>query len=394
MAFQDDIQANITQAREIAAEYTAAAAEAATSAQSLATFILNTTLNPITNFNVESPFNNFNQMNAQIEGFIQEYLADADAVKATFDNLDAQFEAQMEALLQIQVPDSSARIGALQAKIDGLENDVTEFIDVLREIALASINPLAGDPDVSIPAFTRETEVNLWGRARDRMNRQLSQQREDAVDLFASRGFSLPAGILAETDRRLRIEAQDRMLEVNRDIGVESMKSHIDAAGRQLTAKIDAAKSASQIFVEMTDATVRNQVEIEKVLLQSVSVLVELRSRAITSLAEYLTAKVRASAFMLDPTARVLEARINAFNVLGNLYQAHVSAQRINADVQLANNQALIEADRNFLTALVQGKQVAVQAALGASDAYAGIAGSALTSLTNIVSGAVTSEAT
>lgn len=71
-------------------------------------------------------------------------------------------------------------------------------------------------------------EQALFGRARDRQAQEAGRAVQDVVDAYASRGFSMPPGMLAKSVAAVREKEGLEAAQLNRDILVEATKWEIE----------------------------------------------------------------------------------------------------------------------------------------------------------------------
>lgn len=73
-----------------------------------------------------------------------------------------------------------------------------------------------------------DIEEAIYSRARDRQNQESFMLEQDAVDGFASMGFTMPSGHLNAVLRSVREKSYDAIAQQNRDIAIEQAKIRLD----------------------------------------------------------------------------------------------------------------------------------------------------------------------
>ena len=66
-------------------------------------------------------------------------------------------------------------------------------------------------------------------RARDELDRQYFQAKQEAIEDWAARGFSLPAGVLDDKIAAIQVMADEKRAGLNRDIFIEEEKFALDS---------------------------------------------------------------------------------------------------------------------------------------------------------------------
>ena len=73
-----------------------------------------------------------------------------------------------------------------------------------------------------------QVEQALYARARERDSAETERAVQEAVDTWASRGFSMPPGMLTRQVHAIREQGREKAAELNRDIMVEAAKWEIE----------------------------------------------------------------------------------------------------------------------------------------------------------------------
>lgn len=185
-------------------------------------------------------------------------------------------------------------------------------------------------------------ENAIWQRSRERELQDAFRQESEAVTEFASRGFSLPAGVLNAQIQRIRQDAANKASTHSRDVAIKQAEIQIE--------------------------TIKFAVE------QGI----RLRLGIVTALIDFMRAKLGLYSLIKERAVSLVEAKRSLWQGAAAYYNALIGAAElqlkyddIRIDAVLRNNQIVAE----FSTANTQSR---VQAAVAAAEAMGDIAAAAL----------------
>lgn len=203
-------------------------------------------------------------------------------------------------------------------------------------------------------------EALIWQRARQRESEEALKLEQEAVEQFASRGFTLPTGALASRLLRVQQDSFSKRTTASREIALqtfnayrEDVKFAVDT-GNKLRQSVLGAISG---FIQAWSIPQGNAVEIAKAKVDSKSRMVNTAAeyyRAIVSEAElslkaheinrtsYDATNNLYTSRELDATKAAIASSTNAANIYGNMAQASVSSlvSLVNSEKQLLGSLA------------------------------------------------------
>ncbi len=239
-------------------------------------------------------------------------------------------------------------IAAVFADLDPkLTDDINDFLDdwfpdfaaCLKTTLDTWICDTVQNGATGIPAAV---ENAIWQRSRERELQDAYRQESEATAEFASRGFSLPAGVLNAQIQRIRQDAANKASTHSRDVAIKQAEIQIE--------------------------TIKFAVE------QGI----RLRLGIVTALIDFMRAKLGLYSLIKERAVSLVEAKRSLWQGAAAYYQALIGAAElqlkyddIRIDSVLRNNQIVAE----FSAANTQSR---VQAAIAAAEAMGDIAGAAL----------------
>lgn len=194
-----------------------------------------------------------------------------------------------------------------------------------------------------------DIEAALWQRARARESLEASKMSQEALNQFASRGFSLPSGALAARLLEVQQEASNKSSTLSRDQAIKTLEVHIDLLKLAITEGV------------------------------------KVRLNALGSLSEYLRAWTTPQATAAEYSNRLADAKAKLWSSTSDYYRAMVAE----ADLGLKSTQ--IEATsfdtnlRGQFQIVSQLNEATVNAALKAAEIMGSMAASAASSMVSTV---------
>lgn len=258
-------------------------------------------------------------------------------VRTAFDyallNLNAQTQGQLQTFLTTFFPDIA------QAVKDNSDNWIASTILNGQFVPVA-------------------VENAIWNRARDREAADALRQQDEAVNTFASRGFTMPTGALNAAVLAVQEGSARKLASISRDVAIKDF---------------EIANENTKFAVEQA---------------------VRLRTSFLAAMGDFLRIGLTMPSAAVDYSKTMLSAKQAVFDAAMRLYQGRISettlgfnAASFNTEMthkyDLLNEQQWL--DKN--TAATKIAEIQINEALKAVDALAGIASGALqtqnTMLTN-----------
>lgn len=200
-------------------------------------------------------------------------------------------------------------------------------------------------------------EDQIWQRARDRVVQDGQRAESQVLNDFASRGFSLPSGVMAARLQEIRFEQLGKTQELSRDAAIKQ-----------------------------ADMTVEN-------VRLAVDLAIRSRTMAMQAAADYIRGLMGGT----DTAARVAainsDAKARMMGATADLYRARLSRDEIAMKIPLANADINTRAQEVNMTGFYKGIDARVAAAGHAADVYGKAAQAALSSLSAIGSSSASSFA-
>lgn len=269
----------------------------------------------------------------------------ADINIPAFDGID------LPAVFDPQFPDIDDPI--INTLIDWQEPTYTpEIIDeAIAKIQQMLNGGLAIDPYV---------EQGIVDRARDREDRLVRQNVQQAIDEIAGRGFTAPPGILIARVDNIREEGLIRKLSLSRDVMIKVYDEEL----ANLRLAVQQGIAAEQIFVSLFLAATERLFEAQRLNLTS---QIELYNLQVT----VFNARMRE----VEIRASVYETQIRAALAEVEVFKALVDAERAKAEINKSlvdSYTAQIEARRIFVEIYeAQVRAVGVQADIYSTEIQA-----------------------
>lgn len=195
-------------------------------------------------------------------------------------------------------------------------------------------------------------EQALFGRARDRQAQEAGRAVQDAVDTYASRGFSMPPGMLAKSVAAAREKEGLEAAQLNRDILVEAAKWEIE----NLRFAVQQGMALEQLLANIFENMAKRGFEAAKFVAEAqISLfnahisLFNAQNQAFQTLAMVFKTKLEAAVakvqvYKTQIEAEVAKGQINQQRV--EVYKAMMQAVQLGVEVYKAKMQgAQVHAD-------------------------------------------------
>lgn len=158
-----------------------------------------------------------------------------------------------------------------------------------------------------------DVEAKIWERDRARLTAEATRATDEAMTMWAGRGFALPPGALAHQVLNIRQGLNNAMSQQSRDIAI---KAHQD--------EIDNAKFAVQQAIGLRTAAMAAAVNFIQALASSMAQAIQLTSSQADALARIASAKAAVFSAEVDARTKVFGAVAGANT---DLYRAETGAR-------------------------------------------------------------------
>lgn len=188
-------------------------------------------------------------------------------------------------------------------------------------------------------------EAQIWERDRSRLMRDSARAADEAVAMWAARGYPMPPGALVGTISRIDQDLRDKTAQASRDVAIKQA-----------------------------------EIELENIRF-AVDKALELRTAAISAAGDYIRTLALGPQLGVQLAGSVIDAKAKLANVLTSFYQAKVSALELPVRVAIADANADVEVRKSNLAAqvsLINARVATVEAAARAAGTQASAALNAL----------------
>lgn len=228
--------------------------------------------------------------------------------------------------------------------------------EVLPKIQEQVLMMMAGGTGLPAPI-----EDALFSRARERDSAETERAVQEAVDTWASRGFSMPPGMLTKQANVVREQGRLKACELNRDILVQAATWEIENLRFAVTQGMALEQLIENLFENATKRTfevARFQAESQINVFNARIGLFNAQNAAFQTLAQVYRAKLDGALGKLQAYKTAVEAQ----SAIGQINQQQVEVykskvQAVQASVEIFNSQ-------------MRGAQVQSDVIKGRFDAY------------------------
>lgn len=167
-----------------------------------------------------------------------------------------------------------------QKRVDELQELVTErTLQIFRALMpeSESISIDEGElgqmlhDELGTTGVTPDVEVQLWGRAAQRLGDELSRSRGDVAAMMASRGFSLPGAVQSnlamlttQHSQQMRAESMAQQITKKTDMELEHRKFVLAQLARLRSATISAALNLMRTVVRLATQSGEDVLQVER----------------------------------------------------------------------------------------------------------------------------------
>ena len=263
---------------------------------------------------------------------------------------------EMDAMEKIQLPDFKyEEIPVFEGKppefniaipdnIDALISDASQVVkqDYYAFNTESAIKPLVleirswldgSHTGLGLPAAV---EQSLFNRARERTSRETERSVQEAVTEWASRGFSMPQGMLAKQVSDIRDQGKLAIADLNRDILIQSFDKQLEHI-RFLTEQGMALEKMKQdmwlAYVSNTMELVKFQIDSKISVLNAQISIFNAQNSAFESLITVYKTKIDATISRISAYKAMLDAQA----VIGQLNQQKVDVFKAKIEAVMTN---------------------------------------------------------
>ncbi len=179
-------------------------------------------------------------------------------------------------------------------------------------------------------------EGQIWERDRGRILREAGRAEQEAVSMFAARGFPLPPGALNGALNRIQADTRDKLAQASRDVAIKQAELEVENvrfAVQQAIGLYGTAISAAKDYMAAMAGSANSPVQ----LLPSVT---DSQSRLIAAASDYYRSRISAKELQLKAAMPNAE------------YQQQANSKNLDAKVQTIKNSvdAAVEAAKALAT--------------------------------------------
>lgn len=204
-------------------------------------------------------------------------------------------------------------------------------------------------------------ENALFARARERDSAETTRQLQEVTDAWASRGFSLPQGVLIKQQDTIREQGRLKSAELNRDIMIEAAKWEIENirfAVQQGIALEQITQNMFENMVKRAFEVVRFKAEAEISVFNAQISLFNAQNQAFETLAQVYRTKLDGAIAHLTAYKTAVDGQV----ALGQINQQRVEVFKAKLDA--------VQSSVEVYKALMQGASVRAETIKNQFDAY------------------------
>lgn len=351
----DQAQANIELAQETIQDATSQADTAASNLMTLGAATNKSYQNvagaDVETEDVESTIASTDYVGAgSLQPTINGYIASADSrTTQVFNDIAAAKTA-----LDADIATINNQIAELLAEdLDSLSVDAAPARAFITQMVNGTTPLLANLVNAANPILVDQTaQDQIWNKSRDREVRENQRGREILVSEFASRGFTVPAGILFKKIENAERLVMENNITLSREVAIKAVD--VAVANAQLRAQlvIQAHQAAAAAYTGLYQAAMQGEINIAQYIFESARAIVAARQAAIQALVAALDGKLKIymmapelRAKALDAYAQLARTAIQGLGVKVDAVRANASVGEATARIETDNKERLLRAD-------------------------------------------------
>ena len=220
-----------------------------------------------------------------------------------FSSFPDKFQKNIETILKAYFPQYSAETIATASP----QNPTEPYLSQQWIIGMLGSSPTTG-----LPA---PVEAALFSRGQDRLLTEALRTEDDALSMWANRGFSLPPGVLVSRLQQSQQDAASKIGDLSRDVLVENTRITVESV------RI-AAQLSVQLRLGVVDALAKLMnacAQINTSTLDYSHTIRDLQYKLAEVILQYYGTQVRESELAMEAQARAAEANVGQLGHLVNL---------------------------------------------------------------------------
>ncbi|MGA0610109.1 hypothetical protein [Caldimonas sp. KR1-144] len=194
-------------------------------------------------------------------------------------------------------------------------------------------------------AINPTIEAQLWERERARLLADAQRQEDEAVALWAARGYPLPPGAALAAVEQIRRTTQQQIAAASRDVAIKTFETEVQLAQR------------------------------------AVELAINLRTSAIQSASEYIKTLALGPQLGVEYASTLADAQAKLAGAASDFYRAQVQAAEIPVRVATANAEFKMRGEELRVRGSLENLGQRVQAAMAAAQSLGTQAAAALNGL-------------
>lgn len=310
-----------------------------------------------------------------------------------------------------------------QKRLDDLAVETTVALSSVTSAAIAAVNTAVSSSKSNLTANFAASRVGIsdalslasdnthniaWANAKDQVVRESNRLEREAVSNFASRGFSLPAGVLSKQLDAQRQASLDATSELAAKQAIETQKQELSIAQQSIEAYLrlmesqaNAEQSGYRAYVDSQLKTAEMSLDANKynaeVAFKHIGLRIDLtkfsgelavkyRLGVIEGINNLVSAYTRWWANSSDQVRSIASAQSSAQEAIVNYFRAAIQYADVGLKTELANNENSIRYTQTAANFIGQAVGHHVQAAIAAADVFSRTASAALGGLNGVAS--------
>ncbi len=222
--------------------------------------------------------------------------------------------------------------------------------------------------DATLIGFNKSVENAIYVRARSRTDSDILAANQQAFDTFASRGFSMPPGVLVAQVNAATEKGMESMNAANRDIVEQSSKLAIDAAKSAIEVGTQWEKITSDRFENKTKRRwdlFKLQIDLDIQLFTISADIYKLNLSAYTTkvsgVTEIAKANIERYTASVNAAKAKVEAQANAITATAKAYEADVSRYDAENKLKTSVNETNIKLAEDRLRSTVAYYEISIK---------------------------------
>lgn len=329
---------------------------------------------------------------SRMDNFIKDVLngTDETIIKAKLDLLESDLKTALSNVTGRALSDLNVALSTMRTNVAAAESGLQPRIDAALDVA-------------------RDDTANIaWALARDQLVREATRQEAEAYEEFAARGFSMPGGALNAVSAAARQATLDAASRIAAEQAVRSQGQYLEIAKVSITSwmQIGDFKLKSEIaaFTSSAEQILKyGMMELDanrdkvKQAVEHLGLRIDFTKFAGGQATQYrlgvasamnglISAYANLTGTEMQYHARIADAQRNNLTALVEYFRAALSYSEMGFRASITNNEHTIRWADVAARFIGQAVQNHVMAAHQTADAYAKVAGLAVSGLNGVAS--------